>query len=59
MEKVFIIMPSLLRNLLIIKDHAPQNLIYSKYQITKYWQIAWNCYELLFLDQTNSSSNQS
>ena len=32
---------SLLRNLLIIKHHAPQNLMYSKYQIMK---ILKNCF---------------
>ena len=35
LETVFIIMSSLLRNLLIIKHHAPSNMMYSKYQILK------------------------
>ena len=52
MEKVFVIMSSLLRNLLIIKDHAPQNLIYSKYRITKImvnWFENGNCYSWIKL----------
>ena len=57
---------SLIKNLLNVKHHAPYKSMYSKYQIIG---VLENCfqnmnyffskYELLFLDQANSSSDPS